>query len=142
MAHLPIVLMDYTHPIISRFWQKFMYDRGWVPKDEYAKKLINQGMILGEQELSEDRIGVKPLRSNEEQESVALDTLDFDQWLQWMLLPKMNDLLLRQLPLPDNCAIHPMAEEVYDQEDAGAVRLISIIAEIDTLLTEGQGGLN
>jgi uncharacterized protein YqcC (DUF446 family) len=72
----------------------------------------------------------------------AVDTLTFDQWLQWMLLPKMNDLLLHQLPLPDNCAIHPMAEEVYDQEDAGAVRLISIIAEIDTLLTEGQGGLN
>ncbi|MGB5692578.1 MAG: leucine--tRNA ligase [Flavobacteriaceae bacterium] len=35
------------HLLYSRFWQKFMYDRGWVPKDEYAKKLINQGMILG-----------------------------------------------------------------------------------------------
>jgi histidyl-tRNA synthetase len=30
-------------------------------------------LILGEQELNERRIGVKPLRSNEEQESVALD---------------------------------------------------------------------
>ncbi|NHF58684.1 leucine--tRNA ligase [Flavobacteriaceae bacterium TP-CH-4] len=35
------------HLLYSRFWQKFMYDRGWVPKDEYAKKLINQGMITG-----------------------------------------------------------------------------------------------
>ncbi|MGI9546401.1 MAG: class I tRNA ligase family protein, partial [Flavobacteriaceae bacterium] len=35
------------HLLYSRFWQKFMYDRGWVTKDEYAKKLINQGMILG-----------------------------------------------------------------------------------------------
>jgi len=35
------------HLLYSRFWQKFMFDRGWVPKDEYAKKLINQGMILG-----------------------------------------------------------------------------------------------
>ena len=35
------------HLLYSRFWQKFMYDRGWVLKDEYAKKLINQGMILG-----------------------------------------------------------------------------------------------
>ena len=52
------------------------------------------------------------------------------------------DRALRQLPLPENCAIQPMAEEVYDQEDAGAVRLISIIAEIDTLLTEHHGGLN
>lgn len=72
----------------------------------------------------------------------AVDTLTFDQWLQWILLPKMNDLLLHQLPLPDNCAIHPMAEEVYDQEDPGAERLITIIAKIDTLLTDGHGGLN
>ncbi|MEO1011877.1 MAG: class I tRNA ligase family protein [Bacteroidota bacterium] len=35
------------HLLYSRFWQKFMFDRGWVPKDEYAKKLINQGMITG-----------------------------------------------------------------------------------------------
>ncbi|MBT8271286.1 MAG: leucine--tRNA ligase, partial [Bacteroidia bacterium] len=35
------------HLLYSRFWQKFMYDRGYVPFDEYAKKLINQGMILG-----------------------------------------------------------------------------------------------
>jgi len=32
-------------------------------------------LILGEQELEEGRIGVKPLRSNEEQESIALDDL-------------------------------------------------------------------
>ncbi len=32
-------------------------------------------LILGEQELSEGRIGLKPLRSDEEQESIALDDL-------------------------------------------------------------------
>ena len=32
-------------------------------------------LILGEQELSEGRIGCKPLRSDEEQESIALDDL-------------------------------------------------------------------
>jgi len=35
------------HLLYSRFWQKFMFDRGFVPKDEFAKKLINQGMITG-----------------------------------------------------------------------------------------------
>ena len=35
------------HLLYSRFWQKFMFDKGLVPKDEFAKKLINQGMILG-----------------------------------------------------------------------------------------------
>lgn len=35
------------HLLYSRFWQKFLFDKGLVPVDEYAKKLINQGMILG-----------------------------------------------------------------------------------------------
>ena len=35
------------HLLYARFWQKFMFDRGLVPMDEFAKKLINQGMILG-----------------------------------------------------------------------------------------------
>jgi leucyl-tRNA synthetase len=36
------------HLLYSRFWQYFMYDLGVVPVKNYAKKLINQGMILGE----------------------------------------------------------------------------------------------
>ena len=35
------------HLLYSRFWQKFMFDKGYVLHDEFAKKLINQGMILG-----------------------------------------------------------------------------------------------
>lgn len=35
------------HLLYARFWQKFLFDRGYLPKDEFAKKLINQGMILG-----------------------------------------------------------------------------------------------
>jgi leucyl-tRNA synthetase len=35
------------HLLYARFWQKFMFDKGYVPVDEFAKKLINQGMILG-----------------------------------------------------------------------------------------------
>ncbi|WP_435623677.1 leucine--tRNA ligase [Flagellimonas sp.] len=35
------------HLLYSRFWQKFLFDRGVAPKDEFARKLINQGMITG-----------------------------------------------------------------------------------------------
>tara|TARA_R110002020_G_scaffold445058_2_gene656863 strand:+ start:7813 stop:10899 length:3087 start_codon:yes stop_codon:yes gene_type:complete len=35
------------HLLYSRFWQKFLFDKGIVPKPEFAKKLINQGMITG-----------------------------------------------------------------------------------------------
>ena len=35
------------HLLYSRFWQKFLFDLDLVPVKEYSKKLINQGMILG-----------------------------------------------------------------------------------------------
>jgi leucyl-tRNA synthetase len=35
------------HLLYARFWQKFLFDKGIVPVDEFAKKLINQGMITG-----------------------------------------------------------------------------------------------
>jgi leucyl-tRNA synthetase (EC 6.1.1.4) len=35
------------HLIYARFWNKFLYDRGYVCEDEPFRKLINQGMIQG-----------------------------------------------------------------------------------------------
>ncbi len=35
------------HLLYSRFWNKFLYDLGYLVKDEPFKKLINQGMIQG-----------------------------------------------------------------------------------------------
>src|SRR5690606_902396 len=35
------------HLLYSRFWNKFLKDRGLVPTEEPFHKLINQGMILG-----------------------------------------------------------------------------------------------
>ena len=35
------------HLLYARFWQKFLFDRGFLTTDEFAQKLINQGMILG-----------------------------------------------------------------------------------------------
>ena len=35
------------HLLYSRFYQKFLFDLNILPINEYASKLINQGMILG-----------------------------------------------------------------------------------------------
>lgn len=35
------------HLLYSRFWTKFMFDRGFIPFEEPFQKMINQGMILG-----------------------------------------------------------------------------------------------
>jgi leucyl-tRNA synthetase len=45
------------HLLYSRFWHKFLYDLGYVSTAEPFQKLINQGMILGEdgQKMSKSR---------------------------------------------------------------------------------------
>ena len=35
------------HLLYFRFWTKFLFDRGWIPFDEPAQRLVNQGMIQG-----------------------------------------------------------------------------------------------
>ena len=36
------------HLLYARFWQKVLYDLGYVSTNEPFKKVVNQGMILGE----------------------------------------------------------------------------------------------
>ena len=36
------------HLLYARFWTKFLYDRGYVTEDEFADRLVNQGMIQGQ----------------------------------------------------------------------------------------------
>ncbi|MEW4526526.1 leucine--tRNA ligase [Maioricimonas sp. JC845] len=40
------------HLLYSRFWHKVLFDRGYVTSPEPFRKLVNQGMILGEAELT------------------------------------------------------------------------------------------
>ena len=39
------------HLLYSRFWTKFLFDKGHLTFDEPFKKLVNQGMIQGESQL-------------------------------------------------------------------------------------------
>ncbi|MBK9599817.1 MAG: class I tRNA ligase family protein [Flavobacteriales bacterium] len=43
------------HLLYFRFWTKFLFDRGLIPFDEPAKKLVNQGMIQGVSMISMSR---------------------------------------------------------------------------------------
>jgi leucyl-tRNA synthetase len=44
------------HLLYSRFWHKVLFDRGHVSGDEPFQRLVNQGMILGDAELTGYRI--------------------------------------------------------------------------------------
>ena len=65
----------------------------------------------------------------------AFDTLEFDQWLQWIFIAKLREQLAMQLPLPRSCAVSPMAEEVYTDGTRADQRLVTIIKQIDALLS-------
>ncbi|MBT8290786.1 MAG: class I tRNA ligase family protein, partial [Muriicola sp.] len=84
------------HLLYSRFWQKFMFDKGWVVKEEYARKLINQGMILGTsafvyREKSTQRFLSRDLIEGKEVDPIhadvslvnASDELDIEGFKKW-----------------------------------------------------------
>lgn len=57
------------HLLYSRFWNKFLKDKGFAPTEEPFKKLINQGMILGTTAYVY-RIGSRDLYGENGEESV------------------------------------------------------------------------
>ncbi|GAA0815849.1 YqcC family protein [Colwellia asteriadis] len=66
----------------------------------------------------------------------CVDTLFFEQWLQFIFLPKMQHLLNENLPLPSSISLSPMAEEAFKRLGSEANSLLSIIAAIDLSLTQ------
>ena len=68
----------------------------------------------------------------------SFDTLDFPQWLQWQLIPRMRRILDGHGELPARSAIHPYAEECMLQQDAVTAELLFLIGHFDTLIT-GEG---
>jgi len=61
----------------------------------------------------------------------AHDRLEFHQWLQWVLLPRMRDLCDREQALPAASGIAPMAEVQLAPWGAAAGRLLQRIRDLD-----------
>lgn len=71
----------------------------------------------------------------------SCDTLDWHQWLQWRLVPRLRALLEARAPLPDSSAILPYVEVCLDatpQEEPR--RLLDLIGHLDALITEHADG--
>ena len=63
------------HLIYSRFWTKFLYDRGYLKVKEPFQKLINQGMILGESAL----VRILNLKFGATTISFAISSADYEK---------------------------------------------------------------
>lgn len=90
------------HLLYSRFWNKFLKDRGFVNQEEPFKKLINQGMILGMSALvyrisGTNKYVSKNLKNDYETEGLHIDVslvnssdeIDMEKLRQWQ--PQFND---------------------------------------------------
>ncbi|MFT5879633.1 MAG: hypothetical protein ACI86X_000738 [Moritella sp.] len=64
----------------------------------------------------------------------CIDTMPFTHWLQFIFLVKMQQLLALKMPLPENMAIHPMAEEALLHLPADTRQLSQLILSFDHLI--------
>ena len=69
------------------------------------------------------------------QQPFCVDTLDFAQWLQWIFIPRMHNILAGNHPLPAQCAIHEMAEVSYREQTVAVTRLLLCLKSIDLAIT-------
>ncbi|RDE24987.1 YqcC family protein [Motiliproteus coralliicola] len=67
-------------------------------------------------------------------EPFCVDTLSLSEWLQWILIPRMNALLDGGLPLPGYCQILPIAEESFKELKQDHSALLDAIDAFDKAL--------
>ena len=69
-------------------------------------------------------------------EPFCIDTLELHQWLQFIFLPRMQQLIDSDEPLPSACAIAPLAEEVYKTRLDVMTPLLLVLRRLDALLSQ------
>ena len=72
-------------------------------------------------------------------EPFCLDTMSFEQWLQFVLLPRLKQLVEDGQPLPTVSGVAPMAEEHYRSGSDPGQALIRELAALDELLGAKPG---
>ncbi|WP_231701661.1 YqcC family protein [Halopseudomonas salegens] len=66
------------------------------------------------------------------------DTLAFEEWLQWVFIPRVNSILDRGEPLPDRCALRPMGEQALMRLGRRRVDLLVLLGQIDHQVQSAQ----
>ncbi len=63
----------------------------------------------------------------------CIDTLTLPQWIQFVLLERLKQMIARDMPLPAQCGVAPIAEEYFRPSNNGQ-RLIALLNELDQTL--------
>ncbi|WP_263144625.1 YqcC family protein [Pseudomonas sp. RIT-PI-AD] len=64
----------------------------------------------------------------------CVDTLAFEEWLQWIFLPRMKLILEEGAELPRASGIRPMAEVAYRERATQARGLLTALGVFDRLI--------
>jgi uncharacterized protein YqcC (DUF446 family) len=72
------------------------------------------------------------------QQPFCVDTLTLPQWLQFIFLPSLYQMLETEQALPDRCGIAPMAEEYFRSIGLGADELVELLIKMDVLLSKEE----
>lgn len=114
------------HLIYSRFWNKFLYDLGYVCENEPFKKLINQGMIQGRSNFVYRVIGTNKFVSvglKDKYETTEIhvnvnivhnDRLDLDAFRSWMPEYKNAEFILENGEYVCGWAIEKMSKSMFN----------------------------
>ena len=66
------------------------------------------------------------------------DTLPFEQWLQFVFIPKIEQMIEQKQTLPSKIALTPMAQESFKKVTGQVQPLMTIINKIDLLLSQEE----
>ncbi|MEX0315074.1 MAG: leucine--tRNA ligase, partial [Allomuricauda sp.] len=122
------------HLLYSRFWQKFLFDMGIAPKEEFAQKLINQGMITGTsafvyKDLDSNKIFSKGLKANNNVIPIhadvslvnASDELDIEAFKKWQPEYKDAEFVLEDGKYIVGREIEKMSKSKYNVVNPDAI---------------------
>ncbi len=68
-------------------------------------------------------------------EPFCVDTLTLPQWLQFVFIPTIYELLETGQALPQACSITPMAEEFFQRQGQPVEDLLGLLRKIDDMLS-------
>ncbi len=66
----------------------------------------------------------------------SIDTLTFPQWLQFVFIIRVKEIIERKDCLPVNSAIAPMAEEYFSQTGIRSKGIIKALIAFDRLISQ------
>ncbi|OFX88247.1 MAG: leucine--tRNA ligase [Bacteroidetes bacterium GWF2_33_16] len=114
------------HLVYSRFWNKFLFDIGWVCEDEPFKKMINQGMIQGRSNFVYRIKGTNKFVSynlKDQYDSSAIhvdvnmvqnDVLDIEKFRNWNPEYKDAEFILEEGKYICGHAVEKMSKSLYN----------------------------